>query len=150
MHIHLSVLINTIIQNNGTPNTISQDEKPFYSSSFDFLEDLNQDPNLLPFSPPSFSFCNLSASFAFFNASLACALSEEFEKNEANPTQIGGLSIWVGLASFFSNSSGRAQARDALKKAKEVERLQKEKEGGEKGRRFGSWFRSSKKSNDEE
>jgi hypothetical protein len=77
------------IQNNGTTHRIPH-EKPFYSSSFDFLEDLNQDPNLLPFSPPSFSlaFCNLSASLAFFNASLACALSEEFEKNEANPTQI--------------------------------------------------------------
>jgi hypothetical protein len=39
-----------------------------------------------------------------------------------------------------------------LKKAKEAERLQnaKEKEGGEKGRRFGSWFRYSKKSKDEE
>ena len=71
--------------------------------------------------------------------------------DDAHGSPIGGLSIWVGLASFFSNSSDRAQARDALKKAKEAERLQKEKEGGEKGRRFGSWFRSSsKKSKDEE
>jgi hypothetical protein len=75
--------------------------------------------------------------------------------DEPHGPPIGGLSIWVGLASFFSNSSDRAQARDALKKAKEAEKLQnakeREKEGGEKGRRFGSWFRSSgsKKSKDE-
>jgi hypothetical protein len=68
--------------------------------------------------------------------------------DDAHGAPIGGLSIWVGLASFFSNSQDRAKAQDALRKAKEAERLQKEKEkeggGGEKGgRRFGSWFRSS-------
>jgi len=85
----------------------------YYSSSFDFLEDLNQDPNLLPFSPPSFSFCNLSASFAFFKASLACALSEEFEKNEANPTHIERPPIWVPWGSSIL-SAIRARLRASL------------------------------------
>jgi hypothetical protein len=75
------------------------------------------------------------------------------DRMDDDHSPIGGLSIWVGLASFFSNSQNRTQARDALKKAKEAERLEKEKRdeaegkglGSHSHRRFGSWFRSSPK-----
>ena len=119
----LSVLMNNIYKIYYTTHMHTD---PGYSSSFDFLlEDLNHDPNLLPFSPPSFSFCNLSASFAFFNASLACALSEELEKNEANPTQIDkppmgdpwGSSIRSAIkakfrASLWASAYSRRKVRD--------------------------------------
>jgi hypothetical protein len=68
---------------------------------------------------------------------------------------IGGLSLWVGLASFFSNSQDRNRAQEALKTAKEAKALEKaDKErkaaSGEKpkssSRKFGSWFHSKKSS----
>jgi len=71
--------------------------------------------------------------------------------DDAHGSPIGGLSIWVGLASFFSNSQDRTQARDALRKARDTDRMQKEQAAesksasgsGSGSRRFGSWFRSS-------
>ena len=73
--------------------------------------------------------------------------------DDQNPSPIGGLSIWVGLATFFSNSSERSRAKEAVIQAKEAEK-QKEAAAGETGsvkskrkggRRFGSWFGSSSK-----
>ena len=70
---------------------------------------------------------------------------------------VGGLSIWVGLATFFSNSQERNRAHEAVKQARQVsrqhdaERAQAEPAGQNKGssRRFGSWFGlSSKKDKD--
>jgi hypothetical protein len=71
--------------------------------------------------------------------------------DDAHGAPIGGLSIWVGLASFFSNSQDRTQARDALRKARDTERMRKEQSSetksasgsGTGSRRFGSWFRST-------
>ncbi|ORY26314.1 hypothetical protein BCR39DRAFT_541265 [Naematelia encephala] len=40
-------------------------------------------------------------------------------------TPIHGLSIWVGLASFFSNTSERSKAVEALKQARKVNRANK-------------------------
>jgi hypothetical protein len=80
-------------------------------------------------------------------------MADRMDDDHGSP--IGGLSIWVGLASFFSNSSDRRQAQEALKTAREAKKLEKENKereagGGEKGkagsssRKFGSWFQSKK------
>lgn len=66
---------------------------------------------------------------------------------------VGGLSLWVGLATFFSNSQERNRAHEAVKQARQVSRQQQEQEAGrpnpelpkKSSRRFGSWFRSSSK-----
>ena len=77
------------------------------------------------------------------------ALMADRMDDSQSHSPVGGLTIWVALASFFSNSQDRGRARDALKKARDAERLKQEEEGEEKGtgsgsgRRFGSWFKSS-------
>lgn len=42
----------------------------------------------------------------------------------AHDSPVHGLSIWVGLAAFFSNSSERSKAHDALKRAHEEKRAE--------------------------
>lgn len=81
--------------------------------------------------------------------------------DDEHSAPVGGLSIWVGLATFFSNSSERSRAHEAVKQAKEASRRKEEEEktglaGSDngsgsvvglkkkKGKRFGSWFGSKK------
>nr|XP_019007535.1 uncharacterized protein I206_07797 [Kwoniella pini CBS 10737]OCF46316.1 hypothetical protein I206_07797 [Kwoniella pini CBS 10737] len=45
--------------------------------------------------------------------------------DSTHSTVIHGLSIWVGLASFFSNSNERNKASQAVKAAREVKKLEK-------------------------
>jgi hypothetical protein len=47
----------------------------------------------------------------------------------AHDSPVHGLSIWVGLAAFFSNSSERNKAHDALQTAHEVQKAQKAERG---------------------
>lgn len=43
----------------------------------------------------------------------------------AHDSPVHGLSIWVGLAAFFSNTSERSKAHEVLKRAKEVKEAEK-------------------------
>ena len=47
-------------------------------------------------------------------------MADRMDTNHESP--ISGLSIWVGLAAFFSNSSDRTKAHAALTKAQEEKR----------------------------
>ena len=47
----------------------------------------------------------------------------------AHDSSFNGLSIWVGLAAFFSNSSERSQAHDALQRVHEVQQAQEAERG---------------------
>nr|XP_018262748.1 uncharacterized protein I303_04228 [Kwoniella dejecticola CBS 10117]OBR84906.1 hypothetical protein I303_04228 [Kwoniella dejecticola CBS 10117] len=46
--------------------------------------------------------------------------------DSSHSTGMHGLSIWVGLASFFSNSNERNKASQAVKAAREVKKLEKQ------------------------
>ncbi|WVQ99705.1 hypothetical protein IAU59_006846 [Kwoniella sp. CBS 9459] len=54
--------------------------------------------------------------------------------DSAHDSSFHGLTIWVGLASFFSHSSDRGKASDALKAIKEARKAQ---EGNRKGKSKG-------------
>jgi hypothetical protein len=47
----------------------------------------------------------------------------------SHDTSVHGLSIWVGLAAFFSNSSESSRAHEALKRAHEVKQAEKAARG---------------------
>ena len=47
----------------------------------------------------------------------------------AHDTAVHGLSIWVGLASFFSNSGERKNAHEALQRAHEAKQAEKAERG---------------------
>ena len=50
------------------------------------------------------------------------------DSQHASP--VHGLSIWVGLAAFFSNSSERGKAQEALKSVHEVKKFEKAQKRG--------------------
>ncbi|WVF71169.1 hypothetical protein IAT40_005967 [Kwoniella sp. CBS 6097] len=50
--------------------------------------------------------------------------------DSSHDTSFHGLTIWVGLASFFSNSSDRGKASDALKAVKEARKTQESQRKG--------------------
>lgn len=47
--------------------------------------------------------------------------------DSTHETPVHGLSIWVGLAAFFSSSSERSRAQEAVKQAKAVKRTEHER-----------------------
>ena len=47
----------------------------------------------------------------------------------AHDSPVHGLSIWVGLAAFFSNSSERNKAHDALQRVHDVQKAEKAERG---------------------
>jgi hypothetical protein len=62
-------------------------------------------------------------------------MADRMDSEHASP--IHGLSIWVGLAAFFSSSSDRKRSHDALKSAHDVKKAEKErmrKQGGSTSR----------------
>ncbi|KAK4685854.1 hypothetical protein P7C73_g4288, partial [Tremellales sp. Uapishka_1] len=61
---------------------------------------------------------------------------------------VNGLSLWVALASFFSNSSERSKAQDTLRKAKEAKKREKKTEAS--GPKIGLGLFGSKKKEDKD
>jgi len=47
----------------------------------------------------------------------------------AHDSSVHGLSIWVGLATFFSSSSERNNAHEALRKVHEVQQAERAERG---------------------
>ena len=58
--------------------------------------------------------------------------------DDRTSTPIHGLSIWVGLAACFSNSSERSKAHDALKQAHDAQKAQKANKGSVSSSESGS------------
>ena len=57
-------------------------------------------------------------------------MADRMDSDHSSP--IHGLSLWVGLAAFFSNSSERNKAHDVLKTAHAVKQAEKERKAANK------------------
>ena len=57
-------------------------------------------------------------------------MADRMDSDHSSP--IHGLSLWVGLAAFFSNSSERNKAHDAIKSVHVVKQAEKEHKAADK------------------
>ncbi len=56
--------------------------------------------------------------------------------DSAHHSKVGGLSIWVGLAAFFSSSSDRTRAHEMLAQAREERKSHRGESGEGNGNKY--------------